>query len=168
MTGKFAFGKESGLERLKRQGDAHKRGYEFEVLVGDLFRQAHFRVVSGARAATPRQVDLMATLGDERYLIETKWLKGPANIRHIDALFDRLEAQSPSVIGILISYNGFTSSVIDKVKAKSNRPVLLVTGRELESMDRWDGRLRRLLQSKQDALRHHRQVLLDGPMGNPN
>lgn len=68
------------FEALKQQTDAHRRGYDFQPFVGRILQAQHFRVEKKSRAATPRQVDLFATRGDEVYLIETKWRKTPAAI----------------------------------------------------------------------------------------
>lgn len=154
----------SELERLKRHGNPRQRGYEFQSFVASLFRREHFRVQPGPRSAAPRQVDLLVTRGDETYLIETKWRKDPANVADIDALFTRLEAVSPSVTGIMLSYSGFSRAVVERVRARSNRPVVLVTGSELERVVEWDGDLLRLLRRKRDALLWHRDVALDVPV----
>jgi hypothetical protein len=57
------------LEGLVKASDPQRRGYDFETLVGDLFRSLHFTVVTKPGSATPRQVDLLATRGSEAYLI---------------------------------------------------------------------------------------------------
>jgi Restriction endonuclease len=159
MSGESTFLKE--FERLKRHGNAVRRGYEFQSFVGSLFKREHFTVEPRARAATPRQVDLLVTRGEEAYLIETKWRKDPANINDIDSLFTRLEAMPSSVVGIMVSYSGFTREAVNRVSQRSNRPVLLVTGGELERVLQWGGDLMRLLHRKKDRLLVHREVLLD-------
>jgi hypothetical protein len=149
------------FESPKKRTDAHRRGYEFQPFVGNLFRAQHFKVEEKAGISTPRQVDLLATRGEEVYLIETKWQQDPADIDDVDALFTRLEPVPPGVVGLLVSFSGFTQSVIDKVKEESSRPVLLVSEVEIEQALGWSGDFISLLRRKRSALLTHRRVLID-------
>jgi hypothetical protein len=149
------------FEALKQAHNAQKRGYAFQPFVGKLFQAQHFRVEPKSRAAKPRQIDLFATRGDEVYLIETKWRKDPANSADIGALYERLNDVPSSVVGILVSYAGFTDEVLQKVQQKSNRPVLLVSGVELEAALGWSGNFIALLRRKKEALLVHRNVLIE-------
>jgi hypothetical protein len=149
------------FEALKQRTDAHGRGFAFQPFVGKMFQAQHFRVEKKARAAKPRQIDLFATRGDEVYLIETKWRKDPANIDDIDSLFTRLEAVPPSVTGLLVSYAGFTDEVLQRVKDKSHRPILLISGVELEAALGWSGNFIGLLRRKKEALLVNRNVLIE-------
>jgi hypothetical protein len=139
------------FESLKQRTDAHRRGFDFQPFIGKIFQAQHFRVEKKARAAKPRQVDLFATRGDEVYLIETKWRKDPANSNDIDSLYSRLDVVPSSVVGILVSYPGFTDELLQKVKEKSNRPVLLVSGVELEAALGWSGNFIGLLRRKKEV-----------------
>lgn len=147
------------FDELKRRTDAQGRGYAFEAFIGKMFQAEHFRVERKSRGT--RQIDLFATLGNEVYLVETKWRKGHVNINDVESLFTRLESKHSSVIGLLVSYSGFTAQVRDKVREKSHRPVLLVSGRELEGALGWRGNFIVLLRQKKEALLIHREVLLD-------
>jgi len=149
------------FESLTLRTDAHRRGYDFQPFVGNLFRAQHFKVDEKAGISAPRQVDLLATRGEEVYLIETKWQQDPADIDDVDALFTRLEPVPPGVVGLLVSFSGFSQSVIDKVKEKSSRPVLLVSGVEIEQALGWSGDFISLLRRKKSALLTHRRVLID-------
>jgi hypothetical protein len=124
-------------------------------------RRSIFGVEKKARAAKPLQVDLFATRGDEVYLIETKWRDDPADSTDIAALYSRLDDVPSSVVGILVSYAGFTDEVRQKVEQKANRPVLLVTGFELEAAIGWSGNFIGLLRRKKEALLVHRNVLIE-------
>jgi sRNA-binding regulator protein Hfq len=147
------------FDELKRRTDAQGRGYAFEAFIGKMFQAEHFRVERKSRGT--RQIDLFATLGNEVYLVETKWRKGRVNINDVESLFTRLESKPSSVIGLLVSYSGFTAQVRDKVREKSHRPVLLVSGRELEGALGWRCNFIVLLRQKKEALLIHREVLLD-------
>lgn len=48
------------FKQLGALSSAHRRGYQLEVLLEQLFRRAHFRVDRNASAAKPRQTDLVA------------------------------------------------------------------------------------------------------------
>jgi hypothetical protein len=142
--------------------DRHRAGREFEGVVADLFRQQHFAVERHARAAAPRQTDLFVRRSnDVVYLIEAKYHQRKATIDDVDSLFTRLDATPPEVTGILCSYNGFSAAVIDRIRERSKRPILLLSGNELLAIA--DGReeLASLLRRKKATLLTHREVELD-------
>jgi hypothetical protein len=147
------------LWRLKELKDYRRRGYDFEEFAASLFRRRHFRVVLSPGTARPRQTDLLATRGGDAYLIETKWRSSRANINDIDSLFSRLEAAPSAIVGLMISFSGFTASAIEKVEQRSERPVLLITGDELEQLVYWDEDVVHLLSRKKAFLLTHRKAL---------
>lgn len=151
---------EKDLERITAL-DAHQRGYQYQSFIGSLFKHYHYTVIPNAGTARPRQVDLLATRGDETYLVETKWRTDPANIDDVDSLFTRLDSTSSTVIGVLVSHTGFTKEVINRVIERANRPVLLVTGAELEQLVRYDEDFIQLLHQKKSVLLAQREVLID-------
>jgi hypothetical protein len=136
------------LERLKASDDAQARGQGLEQYVRRLFSREHFKVTVDPGGARPRQVDLMASRHDVTYLVETKWKKKAAGIDDVDSLLTRLAEVDPSVIGVLVSWNGFAKPAVQRVRDKRCRPVLLVTGAELEAADG----LVRLLRRKHEHL----------------
>jgi Holliday junction resolvase len=140
------------LRRLKELDNYQRRGYEFEEFVASLFRRRHFKVIRNPGTAKPRQTDLLAKRGDESYLIETKWRSSKVDIDDIDSLFARLEATPASVVGLMVSFSGFTGSVIERVEQRSDRPVLLMTGEELERLVEWDEDLVHFLALKKTSL----------------
>lgn len=148
-------------ERLRDHPNPQQRGYDFERLVASILGRNHFEVELNPGAARPRQVDLIATRGDDIYLIETKWQQDKANIDDVDSLYTRLDSVPPSVTGLFVSHAGFTPEAVDRVCERSSRPVVLVTGKELEqALDR-DGDFPSFLRRKAYALRVHRKVPLD-------
>ncbi len=111
-------------ERLRAMTDRRKRGYQFESFVGSLFRRAHFSVMPSPGAGGSRQVDLLATLGDHKtYLIETKWWTKRPSVPEVRALEDRLKKTPPTVIGVLVSFSGFTPAAVSRVEGKGKRPI---------------------------------------------
>jgi hypothetical protein len=101
----------------------------------------------------------MATMGEQEYLIEAKWWAKPIGTPEIQSLEDRLKQTSTSVVGVLVSYSGFTAPAIDRVERKAKRPILLVTGEEIERAIDWDGDFMRMLRQKREALRVHSKVV---------
>jgi hypothetical protein len=146
------------LRRLKALGDYQRRGYEFQDFVASLFKQRHYRVALNPGTARPRQTDLLAIRGSDVYLIETKWRKSKANIDDVDSLFARLAAAPANVVGLMVSYSGFTAGAIERVEERSDRPVLLLTGIELEQLVERDDNLPNLLVQKKTFLLTHRKA----------
>src|SRR5690242_10976183 len=126
------------FRRLKELNDHHGRGYEFQEFIANLFRYRHFKVTSNPGTARPRQTDLLAQRGEDVYVIEVKWRIDKANIDDIDSLFSRLEAAPHSAVGLMVSFPGFTASAVEKVEHRSDRPVLLMTGEEIDRLIEWD------------------------------
>jgi len=142
-------------ERLKGLADVKRRGYGFESLVGSFFREAHFTVILNAGAAGSRQVDLMATRYDQTYLVETKWWHKRPSVNEVASLQDRLRRTPPSVIGLLVSYSGFTQGAIDRVESSADRPILLMCGNELERAITGDNDFMHMLRQKENNMRTH-------------
>jgi hypothetical protein len=96
------------------------------------------------------------------YLVECKWRNDAANIDDIDSLRSRLRRADTRAIGILLSYNGFTTSVLAEVLANRSQPVLLLSGGELEKVTSGWYSLSDLIWRKRQALLVDGEVLLDG------
>lgn len=148
-------------EKIRDQPNRLKRGHDFEGFIGRVFGSYHFSVERNARAASPRQVDLLAQRDAEVYLIETKWRQAKSDIDAVDSLYTRLEALPANVTGLLVSHAGFTKAVIGRVREKSSRPVILVSGKEIEQCLRRDYDFLDMLRRKVKALLVHREVQLD-------
>lgn len=153
--------------RIQANTNAQQRGYDFQELVSRLLGRYHFTVETKPRVAQPRQVDLFASRADAVYLIETKWRRDKANIADVDSLYTRLQTVPAGVVGLLVSHAGFTQQVIDRVREKSDRPVVLVTGKEFENALTWSGDFIGMLQRKQSALLVHRDVQVDVDLRRP-
>jgi hypothetical protein len=59
----------------------------------------------------------------------------------------------------MVSFSGFTGSAVERVEEHSDRPVLLITGAELEQLVDWDDDLVHLLAQKRASLLTHRKAL---------
>jgi Holliday junction resolvase len=154
----------SRLHGIEQLGSAVRRGRQLEHLVADLFRQLHFEVRINPGTARPRQTDVLASKAGEVYLIECKWRSDKTNVDDIDSLRSRLRRTNGGVVGILISFNGFSGSVLFNVEHHREQPVLLISGDELR---RATGRMETfadLLWRKKDALLTDGRVILDEPV----
>ncbi|MFJ8785757.1 hypothetical protein [Streptomyces sp. NPDC102476] len=150
------------FKQLGALPSAHKRGYQLEMLLERLFRRAHFRVDRNAAVAKPRQTDLVARYGDTWYLIEAKWHNEPADIDVFDSVRSRMErAASSSVIGVIISVNGFTGSAVEDLRVRRDRgPILLFGEDELTQVLSTPRSLVNLLHVKREELITHGRVHL--------
>ncbi|WP_239158243.1 restriction endonuclease [Streptomyces sp. SID13726] len=145
-----------------------RRGYKLEELLEQAFRRAHFRVTRNAGIARPRQTDLVARYGDTRYLIEAKWEKSPADIDVLDSVRIRMDrTASSTVIGVIVSVNGFTETVVDDVRQRRDRgpgAILLLGEEELTQVLKTPTLLAYLLRLKQEEIITHGRVhLAAGP-----
>jgi Restriction endonuclease len=122
------------LERLGAEEDPRRRGRELEKVLQTLFEHSNFDVLRNAGAAKPRQTDVMATDGDDYYLIEAKWTSRPANISAVAGLRDRLGRTQASTIGVLVSVSGFTPQAIAEAEQHRRQPILLFDGDDLDQV----------------------------------
>ncbi len=147
--------------RLLASTNPKQRGLEFEAFIESLLRREHFNVERKVGRANGRQVDLFASLGGSHFMFEVKWKQKAADVNDIDNLRIRLSSAAPSVVGVLVSMNGFTRAVIERVATTANRPILLLTGDELEAVLYEGLTASRLFQQKLNRLTRHQQVSLD-------
>lgn len=139
----------------------HRRGFELQSFVATVFEQAHFTVRRDAQIARPRQTDVLATNGRETYLIETKWTKRTSGVGHVDELRARLDETTPSVIGVLVTIAGVSQKAEDRIIHHRKRPILVITGDELEQLAAWPQGLARTLARKHRELVINAKVVVD-------
>lgn len=133
--------------------DSNARGPEAEELVATILRRAHFRVDRNPGIAWPRQTDILASDGRVDYLIEVKATAKRADVGVLAELTSRLDEAPIGAVGVLVSLNGFTHTVPEKVKQRRSQPVLLVGAAELELLINRPWAARRMLELKLDRLR---------------
>jgi hypothetical protein len=151
------------LDTISQLSRPARRGLELERFVADLFRQHHFKVDLNPGTARPRQTDVLATKGLDVYLVECKWRSDKANIDDLDSLRSRLRRTSGGVVGVLVSYSGFSGSVLFDAEHQRNQPILLLSGDEIMLIASRPELLPDLLWRKRDALLTDGRVLLDEP-----
>ncbi|WIX76958.1 restriction endonuclease [Amycolatopsis carbonis] len=152
------------LDAISQLQNPATRGRELEDLVAEVFRQSHFKVTLNSGVARPRQTDVLATRATETFLVECKWRNSRADIDDLDSLRSRLRRTDSGVVGILLSYVGFTGSALSDVEHHRQQPVLLISGGELQHVTSGLEPLSELLWRKKDALLTDGTVLLDEPV----
>lgn len=96
-------------QRLKalRSLPPHKRGYEFEVFLKDLFDSSKLQARSPFRLVG-EQIDGSFQLGNETYLVEAKWVRDPIGAAELYTFHGKLDQKAAWARGVFISYGGFT------------------------------------------------------------
>lgn len=150
------------LKALDKDTDAHGRGLRFEGVIADLFRANRFEVRVNPGMAQPRQTDLLAVRGNDRYLIECKWRSSKADIDDIDGLRARLR-RTFAATGLMISMEGFSGTAISGVSIHRDQPILLMSGAELRGLGWRHSNLLEMLWRKREALLTDGRAIVDEP-----
>lgn len=114
---------------LVSSNDPHKRGYQLEKLLKDLFNlfdldsKASFKVVG-------EQIDGMFTFENNDFLLEAKWHKDPIDISSLDAFSGKLSRRLENTLGLFISINGFSPDAI-QAHSTGRRLMILMDGSDL-------------------------------------
>ena len=133
------------------------RGREFQDLIGRVIEDAGWAVEVSVRAEG-EEMDVIANLGREYYLLECKWEKDPVGDDALQKLVGKLERRT-GVHGMLVSMSGFTDPVVTNTGGSSRRYVILLFGRvDVESMIYQRAGFEDLLNAKFDELVKHRRV----------
>lgn len=85
----------------------HKRGYEFEVFLKELFDSSRLQARSPFRLVG-EQIDGSFQFGNETYLIEAKWVRDPIGAAELHSFQGKLDQKAAWARGVFISYGGFT------------------------------------------------------------
>lgn len=149
------------LRALWTRSDHGKRGTLFQHVIAELFRHNEFRVTNGAWAAAPRDTDIFATYGHDRYLVEVKWESRDIGIPEIDELRVRLEETPPDVVGVFVSMSDFTHTAVQRVEAKRTRPIVLIGPGDVARLATNESDLYRLIRERHEYLVSHAKALWD-------
>ena len=144
--------------QLLNSDSPQKRGYSFETLLSQLLRDSGFEVHRNPKAATPRQIEIVAECDGRSFLVEAKWKKKDIGSDDIDGLRSRLERLPPDVVGCIFSISDFSKPAIDAVKENRRREILLFNATEISGLFSSRISLSALLQKKRTQLRTHAQV----------
>ncbi|WKX09898.1 restriction endonuclease [Streptomyces sp. NL15-2K] len=130
-----------------------RRGIEFERFLLRLLRIAGLRAERDSSISPPRQTDLVASYGGQTYLIEAKWESKPVSIDVVDAVEARLRRTSPSVVGVIVSMSGFSSTCLEEVvRKRGDRAIILMDRNDIEAAIEDPVKLRWILHTKHQRL----------------
>lgn len=117
-------------QRLKalRSLPPHKRGYEFEVFLKDLFDSSKLQARSPFRLVG-EQIDGSFQLGNETYLVEAKWVRDPIGAAELHTFHGKLDQKAAWARGVFISYGGFTQEGLHAFGR--GRKVICISGEDI-------------------------------------
>lgn len=146
---------------IEQQKNQQARGRMLERLVQRLFEHERFQVTYNARAARPRQTDLVARRGPDVFVVEVKWQTRPLGVPELDSLKVRLQRIADPVIGVFVSMADFNTELVEELEKHRERVIVVVGEQEIRGLV--DGRLRleTILQRKKQHFIEHGRVLLE-------
>jgi restriction system protein len=104
---------------------------QFESLVGEYFRQRGFRVAESGGGGTDGGVDLVLTLGSDRYLVQCKhWRALKVGVEPVRELYGVMTARRAAG-GFVVTSGAFTE---EAKKFAEGREVELIDGGQLQTL----------------------------------
>ncbi|MFF1471907.1 restriction endonuclease [Streptomyces mirabilis] len=138
---------------LQKEVSPQRRGIAFERFLLRLVRASGLHAELNAPISLPRQTDLVASYGTQSYLIEAKWEKNPVSVEVVDSVESRLRRTHPSVVGVIISMSGFSSSCIEEVvRKRGDRAIVLLDRNDIAAVVEDPIKLRWILRTKHQRL----------------
>jgi restriction system protein len=106
------------------------RGRALEKLMNDLFRASGLLVreafaLVGAEGGVEEQIDGVIEVDGHLYVVEVKWLAGPADVIDISRHLTRVAARGHAA-ALIISASGFTSAAVSTCRDALNRNMTVV------------------------------------------
>jgi hypothetical protein len=92
--------------------DAHKRGYEFEKYLKDLFDAFGLRANNAFRL-TGEQIDGSFMLCEEVYLLEAKWQNSKVGVADLHGFHGKLGEKADWTRGLFVSFSGFSDEGLE-------------------------------------------------------
>jgi len=135
------------------RGKTSRTGRERERQVIELLRASGFRAHPNARAAKPRQTDIVADGHHLHLLVEVKDRKRPVDVGDIDSLRARLGRITPDVIRVIFTTGAIGRGAIRAIESDRTREVLAFDAAEIELLRGGRARLLNLISRKRHELR---------------
>lgn len=139
--------------------DPHRRGYDLESLLRDLFDlfdldpKASFKVEGD-------QVDGAFVFESMDYLLEARWRAAAADANDLDGLAGKLQRRLDNTLGLFISMNGFTEGAITAHTGMGRRTIILMAGSDLVAVLEGHLTLPTLLGRKRRHAAHTGEIFL--------
>lgn len=96
---------------LHGAGDPQQRGRDFEVFLNELFALYDLEPRL-SYVMDHEQIDGAFLFNTDHYVVEAKWLKGPAGRPLLDEFKANVERKGKNTLGLYVSVNGFTSDAV--------------------------------------------------------
>ncbi|KKI19738.1 MULTISPECIES: restriction endonuclease [Sphingomonas] len=120
-----------------RDLEPHRRGYDFERFLTDLFDAFRLKAREPFRL-DGEQIDGSFELADETYLVEAKWLNRKIGVAELHTFHGKVEQKASWARGVFISFGGFTDEGL-RAFGRGKR-VIGVEGKDLyDALDRGIG-----------------------------
>lgn len=120
-----------------RDLEPHRRGYDFERFLTELFDSFRLKAREPFRL-DGEQIDGSFELGNETYLVEAKWLNRKVGVAELHTFHGKVEQKASWARGVFISFGGFTEEGL-RAFGRGKR-VIGVEGKDLyDALDRCIG-----------------------------
>jgi hypothetical protein len=121
------------LETFKNwfsEKDASKRGFAFELLLGEIFDLFDL-APKGAFRRKGEQIDGGFKLDNENYLLEAKWQAGKINLNDLRDLDGAVSSTIETTLGLFLSVNEFSADAIETLIAGNRPRIICMDGQDL-------------------------------------
>ena len=115
---------------LHSEKNKQKRGYDFEKLLGDLFRLYELEY-NGSYKTETDQVDGLVVFQSFTYLIEARWRDVAAVENDLAVLTSKAERRIDATRGLFISMAGYRDEVVRLYRMAKGSRLILVSGEDL-------------------------------------
>lgn len=122
---------------LHGSSDPRQRGYDFEVLLTDLFKIFDMEPRLAYRTET-EQIDGSLTFNTDDYIVEAKWLSGSVDRATVDVFDQKVRRKGKNALGLFIAVSGFSGAACTAYEQRTS--FLTMDGGDLFTV--LDGRIR--------------------------
>jgi len=122
-------------EELKLATNYQTRGYALENLLSELFLINNFEVERPfTRIVGADKIDGGVVLNGRYFIIEAKWTDIKDINQEIKAFQQDVQTSGGNTLGIFISAKGWNKNAITNIQSSTNKNVLLINGKDLETI----------------------------------
>ena len=145
---------------MQQWDDHQRRGERLEYLAQNVFELAEIRTRRPfCRNARMEQIDGGIHFDSKHILVQIKWQKEPLSDSEIEYARSQRQRSGADLL-LLLSVNGWTSSVIPLLKQNPDKDTILMNGYELRLVLAGTVTMRDMLRRKIDALRFDAEPFL--------
>jgi RNA-directed DNA polymerase len=141
------------FEDLERLGDPHRRGYELQSLLKEIFDLYKIPIREPfTRNEGAEQIDGAFVFEGWHYIVECRWRKKLANIRELDGLLGQVNRSGRQTMGLFLSINGWSDNVPTSLKQNPDKVIILMNRTDLRRVLNSSVNLKDLLRAKREHL----------------